>query len=200
MVQASKGEAGLQDDELLAFLTVLLVAGNETTRNALTGGLLALSCFPEQKALMLEHLFDDEFMDKAVDELVRYVSPVLGFIRTVTEPHTLRNTDLVEGDRILMLYGSANRDDRQFTDPDVLDLTRDPNPHLGFGIGPHYCLGSNLARAEVKIVFQELLSRLPEIQVPEGVTPSRGESTLVLALNHMPAMVGAPAPCPAPPA
>lgn len=177
----------LKDDELLAFLTILLVAGNETTRNAITGGLAALSRFPEQKQLMIDHLDDDAFMDLAADEIVRFVTPVLGFIRTVTTPHTYRNTELKEGDRILMLYGAANRDPSVFSDPDELILTRDPNPHLGFGIGPHFCLGSNLARAEIKTVFQELFRRLPDIAVPPGVVPSRGDSTLVLALEDLPA-------------
>jgi cytochrome P450 family 142 subfamily A polypeptide 1 len=186
---------GLNDDELLAFLAVLLVAGNETTRNAISGGLVALSKHPEQKQQLLDHLFDDAFMDLAVDELVRYVTPVLGFIRTVTRDHTYRNTDLKEGDRILMLYASANRDERVFTDPDTLDLTREPNPHLGFGIGPHFCLGANLARMEVKTVFQELLTRLPDITVPEGVAPGRGESSLVIALKDIPAEFTA---CPVP--
>jgi cytochrome P450 len=181
----------LQDDELLAFLTVLLVAGNETTRNALTGGITALSRFPEQKKLLLDHLDDEEFMDKAADEIVRYVTPVIGFIRTVTRAHTYRNTELKEGDRILMLYGSANRDDSVFTNPDELDLTRDPNPHLGFGIGPHFCLGANLARTEIKVVFQELFGRLPDIAVPDGIGPKRGDSTLVLALNELPATFSA---------
>ncbi|HLU41279.1 MAG TPA: cytochrome P450 [Microthrixaceae bacterium] len=180
-------EERLEDDELLAFLTVLLVAGNETTRNAISGGLLALSRFPDQKQLMLEHLHDDEFMAVAVEEIIRYVTPVLGFIRTVTRDHTYRNTELKEGDRVLMLYGGANRDERVFEDPDRLDLTRTPNPHLAFGIGPHYCLGANLARMEVTTVFQELLTRLPDITVPAEITPSRGDSTLVLALNHLPA-------------
>ena len=178
---------GLNDDELLAFLTVLMVAGNETTRNAITGGMLALSRFPEQRQLLLDHLDDAEFMATAVDELVRYVTPVLGFIRTVTVDHEYRNTKLKEGDRVLMLYGGANRDPRVFVDPDVLDLTRSPNPHLGFGIGPHFCLGANLARMEITTVFQELLTRLPDIVVPEGITPDRGDSSLVLALQHMPA-------------
>jgi cholest-4-en-3-one 26-monooxygenase len=186
---ARRTEAGqrLNDDELLAFLTVLLVAGNETTRNAISGGLLALSHAPEQKQLLLDHLWDDAFMDVAVDELVRFVSPVLGFIRTVTRDHTYRNTELREGDRVLMLYASANRDERVFDRPDALDLTRDPNPHLGFGIGPHFCLGANLARMEVRTVFQELLSRLPDITVPEGVVPGRAESSLVIGLQDMPA-------------
>ncbi len=187
----------LDDDELLAFLTVLLVAGNETTRNAISGGLAALSKFPEQRKLMLENLHDEEFMDRAVDELVRYVTPVLGFIRTVTRDHTYRNTDLKEGDRVLMLYGSANRDERVFDRPDELDLTRDPNPHLGFGIGQHFCLGANLARMEIKTVFQELLTRLPDISTPPDFTLDRGDSTLVLALQHMPVSFSAPEGCPA---
>lgn len=185
---AENGQSvGLNDDELLAFLAVLLVAGNETTRNAISGGLVALSQFPDQKQLLLDNLWDDAFLDLAVDELVRFVSPVLGFIRTVTHDHTYRNTDLHEGDRVLMLYAGANRDERVFDRPDELDLGRDPNPHLGFGIGPHFCLGANLARMEVKTVFQELLSRLPDIEVPAGVTPGRAESSLVIALKDIPA-------------
>jgi len=188
-IEAERAADGdrLQDDELLGFLTILLVAGNETTRNALTGGVAALSKFPDQRKLLLDHLDDEAFMDLAADEIVRYVTPVLGFIRTVTRDHTYHNTDLKVGDRILMLYGSANRDDTVFTAPDELDLTRDPNPHLGFGIGPHFCLGANLARTEIKVVFQELFTRLPDIQVPEGAKPTRGDSTLVLALNKLPA-------------
>jgi cytochrome P450 len=189
-------EERLQDDELLAFLTVLMVAGNETTRNAITGGLVALSRFPEQRQLLLEHLDDEEFMAIAVDELVRYVTPVLGFVRTVTVEHTYRGTLLEEGDRVLMLYGSANRDERVFASPDELDLTRSPNPHLAFGIGPHFCLGANLARMELTTVFQELLTRLPDITVPAEAAPSRGDSTLVLALNHLPATFTPGAGCP----
>jgi cytochrome P450 family 142 subfamily A polypeptide 1 len=186
-LEAAGTHSSLNDDELLAFLTVLLVAGNETTRNAISGGLVALSKFPEQKQLMLDNLWDDEFMDRAVDEIIRYVTPVLGFIRTVTRDHTYRGTELKEGDRVLMLYGSANRDETVFENPDVLDFTRDSNPHLAFGIGPHFCLGANLARMEVKTVFQELLSRLPDITVPEDVAPRRGDSTLVIALEDIPA-------------
>ncbi len=189
-------EERLEDDELLAFLTVLLVAGNETTRNAISGGLVALSRFPDQKQLMLDNLQDQAFMEVAVEELIRYVTPVLGFIRTVTHDHVYRNTELKEGDRVLMLYGGANRDERVFEDPDRLDLTRSPNPHLAFGIGPHYCLGSNLARMEVATVFQELLTRLPDIAVPDDLVPSRGDSTLVLALNHLPATFTPGSGCP----
>jgi cytochrome P450 family 142 subfamily A polypeptide 1 len=186
-------KAELSDDELLAFLTILLVAGNETTRNAISGGMLALSLFPEQKAKMLANLDDDKFMDLAVDELIRYVSPVLAFIRTVTEDHTYKGIEFKQGDRVLMLYQSANRDEDVFDRPDELILDRSPNPHLAFGIGPHFCLGANLARMEVKTVFQELLARMPDITVPDGVPLDRGASSLVLALQHLPAK---PSGCP----
>ena len=177
----------LDDDELLSFLTVLLVAGNETTRNGISGGLLALSLFPEEADRFVAHLHDDEFLDKAVDELIRYVSPVIGFIRTVTEDHTYKGVDFKEGDRVLLLYQSANRDEDVFDRPDELVLDRDPNPHLAFGIGPHFCLGANLARLEVKTVLQELLHRIPDIRVAERAPLDRGASSLVLALQSLPA-------------
>jgi cytochrome P450 family 142 subfamily A polypeptide 1 len=184
--KARLGEA-LNDDELLGFLAILLVAGNETTRNAITGGMLALSLFPEQRDEMLEHLDDEEWMDRATDEIVRYVTPVLGFIRTVTADHDYKGQHLAEGDRILMLYQAANRDVAVFDHPDQLDLERQPNPHLAFGIGPHFCLGANLARMEVKVVFQELLGRLRDIQVRPDAELSRGDSALVIAIQHLPA-------------
>jgi cytochrome P450 family 142 subfamily A polypeptide 1 len=180
-------DGGLNDDELLAFLAVLLVAGNETTRNAISGGLLALSQFPDQKQLLLDNLDVDDFVDRAVDELIRFVSPVISFIRTVTTDHTYRGTELKEGDRVLLLYQSANRDERVFDDADVLDLQRDPNPHLAFGIGPHFCLGANLARMEVKLVFQELFARLSDITIDGDAELDRGDSSLVIALQHLPA-------------
>ncbi len=178
--------ARLDDNDLLAFLTVLLVAGNETTRNAISGGLIALSRNPDQRRLLVENLGDDEFMETAVDELIRYVTPVIGFVRTVARDHTYRNTELRAGDRILMLYGSANRDERAIERPDDLDLTR-RSDHLAFGIGPHFCLGANIARAEVRTVFEELFTRLPDIAVPEGVTIPRGGSSLVLSIEEVPA-------------
>jgi cytochrome P450 family 142 subfamily A polypeptide 1 len=195
LARMKERSGGLNDDELLGFLAVLLVAGNETTRNAISGGMLALSQFPEQKRLLLDNLDIDDFMDRAVDELIRYVSPVLNFIRTVTTDHEYGGVQLKEGDRVLLLYPSANRDDRVFDDPDELILTRDPNPHLAFGIGAHFCLGANLARMEVKLVFQELLTRMPDIRIDDDAPFSRGNSSLVLALQHLPATF-TPGTCP----
>jgi cholest-4-en-3-one 26-monooxygenase len=175
----------LTNDELLMFLTLVVVAGNETTRNALSGGLLALSQFPEQKKALLER---PELMETAVDEIIRYVSPVLSFCRTVTEDHTYRGVELRAGQRVLMLYQSANRDEDVFDAPDELRLDRDPNPHVAFGIGTHYCLGANLARAEVRVVFEEVFRRLSDIEVADGAELTRGDSSLVLAIQHLPAV------------
>ena len=195
-IRLAGNEQLLNDDELFGFLVILLVAGNETTRNALSGGMLTLSQFPDEKKRMVEHLHDDAFMDLAVDELIRYVSPVISFIRTVTEDHEYKGQQLAKGDRILMLYQSANRDETMFDRPDELILDRDPNPHLAFGIGPHFCLGANLARMEVKTVFQELLSRYPDITITEDAPFARGDSSLVLALQHLNATTGTDTGCP----
>ena len=178
-------EGSLSSDDLLMFLTLLLVAGNETTRNALTGGLTAFTRFPEERQKLLD---DPSLMASAADEIVRYVSPVMSFMRTVSEDHTYQGVDLRAGDRLFLLYQSANRDEAVFDDPDVFKVDRSPNPHLGFGIGTHYCLGANLARAEISVVFEELFGRLRDIRAVDPDTLDRGNSTLVLALSHLPAV------------
>jgi cytochrome P450 family 142 subfamily A polypeptide 1 len=178
-------EGTLEDDELFMFLCLLVVAGNETTRNALTGGLLAFSRFPEQRRALIE---DPSLIDGAVEEIVRFVSPVISFTRTVTETHDYAGHRFEEGQRVLMLYQSANRDEAVFTDPDEFRIDRSPNAHLGFGIGTHYCLGANLARAEIRAVFEQLFRRLHDIHVPDGARVPRGENTLVIALQHLPAV------------
>lgn len=182
---AVEGEDELTSDELLMFLAVVVVAGNETTRNAISGALRAFSEFPDQKEKLLAN---PELIDLAVDEVVRYVSPVLTFIRTVTEDHELHGRQLREGDRVIMLYQSANRDERVFDEPDMFRVDRDPNPHLGFGIGPHFCLGANLAKMEIKCVFEELFGRLRDIRVKDGASLTRSEHTLVLAIENLPAV------------
>ncbi len=131
---------------------------------------------------------DPALWDTAVDEIIRYVSPVLSFSRTVTEDHTLHGAELKAGEKVFMLYQSANRDEDVFDAPDELRVDRNPNPHVAFGIGTHYCLGANLARAEVRVVFEELFKRLGDIRVPDGTVPQRGASALVLSLEHLPAV------------
>ncbi len=175
----------LTDDELFMFLVLIVVAGNETTRNALTGGLVAFSQFPDQKERVIQ---DPSLWDTAVDEIIRFVTPVLTFSRTVTRDHAYNGVDFKAGDKVFMLYQSANRDEDVFDAPDELRVDRSPNPHLAFGIGTHYCMGANLARAEVRVVFEELFRRLADIRVPEGTAQQRGESSLVLSLQHLPAV------------
>ncbi|HYI62023.1 MAG TPA: cytochrome P450 [Acidimicrobiales bacterium] len=179
------GDGALQDDELLMFLTLLLVAGNETTRNAISGGLLALSRHPDQRQKLLD---DPGLIDLAVDEIIRWTTPVMTFMRTATQAHEVHGQRIEPGDRVLMLYQSANRDERAFDRPDDFVVDRQPNNHLAFGAGTHYCLGANLARLEVKLVFEELLARLPDIRAVDPSTIQRNRSTLVVGIEHLPAV------------
>ncbi|HVX16467.1 MAG TPA: cytochrome P450 [Acidimicrobiales bacterium] len=175
----------LSNDDLLMFLTLLVVAGNETTRNALSGGLHALSRFPDQRARLVA---EPELMETAVDEIVRFVSPVLSFNRTLTRDHVYKGVQLCEGDKVLMLYQSANRDEDVFDRPDDLILDRDPNPSLAFGVGTHFCMGYNLAKAEIRIVYEELFARLRDISAVDPSAPlERGDSSLVMSIKRLPA-------------
>ncbi len=174
---------GLEADQLLAFLVLLLVAGNETTRNALSGGMLALSRFPNERTKLAN---DPSLVNTATEEILRYVSPVISFSRTVTSDTELRGRELKTGDVLLNLYPSANRDADVFDDPDTLRIDRSPNLHLAFGTGPHFCLGANLARTEIRILLEELFTRLPDIHVPEGVDATRGPNSLVTTIQHLP--------------
>jgi cholest-4-en-3-one 26-monooxygenase len=172
----------LTQDELTMFLVVLLVAGNETTRNAIAGGMWALSQFPDQwQRLRME----PELFKTMADEICRYVSPVISFARTTTEPVVLHGQELGAGEKVLMLYQSANRDEAVFDEPDLLCLDRAPNPHLAFGIGPHVCLGVNLARLEIRVLFEELIRRFPQIHVRSGITPQYGQHALVHAIEAL---------------
>ncbi|HEV7523381.1 MAG TPA: cytochrome P450 [Acidimicrobiia bacterium] len=177
------GTLGLGADDLLAFLVLLLVAGNETTRNALSGGMLALSSFPGERDKLVNDL---TLVNSATEEILRYVSPVISFSRTVTRDTELRGRALKTGDVVLNVYPSANRDADVFDDPDVFHVDRSPNLHLAFGTGPHFCLGANLARTEIRILLEELFTRLPDIHVPEGVDAERGPNALVTTIQHLP--------------
>ncbi|MCU1466454.1 MAG: Cytochrome, partial [Actinomycetia bacterium] len=174
---------GLGSDDLLAFLVLLLVAGNETTRNALSGGMLALSNFPGERDKLVA---DMGLVNSATEEVLRYVSPVISFCRTVTSDTELRGRTLRTGDVLLNVYPSANRDADIFDDPDAFLVDRSPNLHLAFGTGPHFCLGANLARTEIRILLEELFTRLPDIHVPAGVDAERGANSLVTTIQHLP--------------
>ena len=183
-------DAGLQADELLSFFVLLLVAGNETTRNAMSGGMCALTEFPTERERLVNDL---SLINTATEEILRYVSPVISFSRTVTADTELRGRTLREGDVVLNVYPSANRDADVFDDPDTFRIDRSPNLHLAFGTGPHFCLGANLARTEIRIMYEELLTRLPDIRVAPGAEPERGPNSLVTTISHLP-VVFTPAP------
>jgi cytochrome P450 family 142 subfamily A polypeptide 1 len=176
-------EDSMENDEIIMFMTLLLVAGNETTRNAISGGMLALMENRDQLEMLRAH---PELLDSAVEEILRYVSPIICFRRTATRDTEIRGQAIKAGDRVMMLYQSANRDEDVYTDPDRFDVTRSPNPHLAFGIGPHFCLGANLARLELKVMLQELIARFPDMRPAPGATPKRSASTLVAGIEHLP--------------
>lgn len=158
LVAADVDGRGLTPRELGAFFSLLLVAGVETTRNAMAHGLALLTEHPEQRAL-LEADFD-RYADGAMEEIVRHSTPIIQFRRTVAAECELGGHTFRPGEKTVLFYASANRDERVFDDPDAFDITRSPNPHLGYGGGgPHHCLGAHLARQEMKALFRELLSR-----------------------------------------
>ena len=157
---ASEEQQGLAQDELLMLLTILLVAGNETTRNAISGGMQLLIENPGERQKLLD---DPALIPYAVEEMVRMVSPVHSFARTATRDVPLRDKQVRAGQQVLLIYPSANRDADVFERPDVFRVERNPQ-HLGFGVGTHFCLGANLARMEMRVAFQELLRRLPDME------------------------------------
>ncbi|MFC9976274.1 cytochrome P450 [Spirillospora sp. NPDC127200] len=153
----------LTDLELVMFLIQLLVAGNETTRHALSGGLRAFAEHPEQWAALRGR--PGELLGTAVEEILRWTTPVVYFLRTATRPVSLGGAELAEGDRVMLLYGAANRDPDAFgPDADRFDIARRPEaPGLAFGFGPHFCLGAALARMEIRLLLEELLPRAERI-------------------------------------
>jgi cytochrome P450 len=176
-----EGDA-LTHQELASFFILLVTAGNETTRTAIAHATWAFSQFPDQRAL-----WQADFEGRAataVDEIVRWASPVIWMRRTVSEPTTLSGTELQAGDRVLLFYNSANRDSEVFDNPYRFDVLRDPNPHLGFGAaGPHFCLGAHLARREIKVIHRELFRRLPDLAATSE--PVRLRSNFVNGIKHL---------------
>ena len=172
----------LTSAELASFFVLLVVAGNETTRTALSHALMLLTAYPEQRALLAADL--EGRIAGAVEEIVRYASPVLFMRRTVTRDYTMNGQDYREGDKVVLFYYSANRDEAVFTDPERFDITRSPNPHVGFGApGPHFCLGAHLARREITVMLRELLTRVPDITAGE---PDRLLSSFINGIKRMP--------------
>jgi cytochrome P450 len=173
----------LTHQEIASFFILLLVAGNETTRNAISQGVLALSENPEQRARWAA----DPGLDRtAVEEIVRWTSPITWMRRTATQDGEVNGHRFTAGDKFLLFYAAANRDPEVFRDPQVFDLTRDPNPHVGFGAkGPHFCLGAHLARREIAVTFRALFEQLPDLEV--AGEPDRLRSSFVNGIKRLPA-------------
>jgi cytochrome P450 len=174
--------------ELASFFILLVVAGNETTRNAISHALLLLTERPDQRELLLADL--DGRIGPAVEEIVRYVSPVIWMRRTLTADTVMNGHAYQEGDKVLLLYQAANRDETVFgPTAEQFDITRTPNPHVGFGAaGPHFCLGAHLARREISVILRELLTRVPDIR-PAG-EPDYLLSSFINGIKHLPCEFG----------
>jgi cholest-4-en-3-one 26-monooxygenase len=174
------GEA-LTDEEILYFCYLLIVAGTETTRNAISGGMLALCEHPVERARLVA---EAALLPTAVEEILRWTSPVLHMARYVTRDTTLHGQPIRAGERVLLWYPSANRDAAVFPDPDRFDVGRTPNEHLAFGLGEHFCLGAGLARQEVRVMVETLLARLPDLELAGPI--ERLRSSFIGGIKHMP--------------
>ena len=173
----------LTSQEIASFFILLLVAGNETTRNAISQGVLALSEHPAERDRWAA---DPGLTRTAVEEIVRWTSPITWMRRTATQDVELSGRSFPAGSKFLLFYGAANRDPAVFADPHRLDLARDPNPHVGFGSrGPHFCLGAHLARREIGVAFRAFAEQLPDLEVTGE--PARLQSSFVNGLKRLPA-------------
>ena len=181
LANASVGDAAIPALELLSYYLLLVVAGNETTRNAASGGLLALI---ERPGEMQKLRADPGLVDSAVEEIVRWTSPVIQFCRTPVEDFELRGQKIRARDSMCLLYPSANRDEDAFDAPDEFRVDRRPNPHVGFGIGEHFCLGASLARLELRVIFRELAERLESVELDGPV--ERMRSSFLGGVKRMP--------------
>jgi hypothetical protein len=174
----------LSEPELIGFGFLLLVAGNETTTNLISNAAILLDRHRDQRRLLVD---DPARIPGAIEEFLRYDSPVQGLARTLTAPVTLHGVTIPEGSKVLLLFGSANHDERAIPEAERFDVLRDPNPHVAFGFGAHFCLGANLARLEARVAFEELLARLPDYRMTQSRVarhcsgPIRGALSLPVA-------------------
>ncbi len=184
LVNADVDGESLSRQDIASFFILLVIAGNETTRNAISWGLEYLTQHPEQRAIWTADV--EGVSGSAVEEIVRLASPVTYMRRTATQATSIGGVDIAEGDKLSMFYLAANRDEDVFADPYTFDVRRDPNPHLGFGgPGPHFCLGAHLARREIAVMFKELFARLPDIRTTGAPDPL--SSAFIHGVKHLPA-------------
>jgi cytochrome P450 len=189
LVQAHLDGSSLTDDEISGFVVLLAVAGLDTTRHTTSHAMKALTDAPDQRRVLQADLAGG--IDTAVEEFVRWATPVMTFRRTATRDTTLNGQSIAEGAKVVLFYASGNRDETVFEDADRLDVLRSPNKHLGFGGGgPHFCLGNQLARAQLRALFTELLTRVPDLQTGQ---PEFLNSSFIHGVVRMPCVIGTPA-------
>lgn len=181
LVHGDLGGDKMSDMDVLANCLLLILGGQETTRNAMSGGMMQLMQSPDQKARVAA---DRSLIKGTIEEFLRWTSPITHLMRTATEDSELRGRKIRKGDKVVVWNVSANRDGEVFSDPFRFDITRDPNDHLAFAHGEHFCVGANLARLELRLMLDELLTRLPDMQ-PAGKA-ERLRSNFVAGIKHMP--------------
>jgi cholest-4-en-3-one 26-monooxygenase len=177
----------LDDEALLQESLLILVGGDETTRHVISGGMHALLQNPDQLRRLVE---EPRRVPAAAEEMLRWVTPIQNMNRTATRDLELRGERIRAGEKVLLLYPAANRDDAVFADPHRFDVTRDPNPHVAFGgYGAHFCLGASLARLELRVMFEELLHRLPNLELASSEPPPLRPSNFIVGIEHLPVQV-----------
>ena len=183
MVNAEVDGDRLTESDLGSFFVLLVVAGNETTRNSISHGMKALCDYPDQRRLFMDDF--ESVLPSAVEEIVRWASPVIFMRRTTKEACVLGGQELKKGEKVVLFYNSGNRDEEVFEDPYRFDLMRSPNEHIGFGgPGPHFCLGANLARREIGVFYRALFQHLPDLEI--SGEPERLASSFIHGIKHMP--------------
>lgn len=183
LVNAEVDGRSLTDDEVLGEALLILVGGDETTRHVLSGGMQQLMANPDQRDRLVA---EPAGIRTAVEEMLRWVTPIKNMARTVTRDTDCFGTDLIAGEKVLLLFESANFDENHFDNPDIFDARRDPNQHLAFGFGTHFCLGNQLARIEARLMFERVLARLPDLaRSTDGPLPRRA-ANFISGIESMP--------------
>ena len=173
----------LTDDELLLETLLILIGGDETTRHVISGGMYELLKHPDQRRLLAG---DPSKIPAAVEEMLRWVSPIQNMARTATRDVELRGQRIREGQRLLLLYPSANRDPEVFAEPMTFNVERSPNDHVAFGFGAHFCLGASLARLELRVLFEEIVARMPTLELVSDDPPPRRASNFISGIESLP--------------
>jgi cytochrome P450 family 142 subfamily A polypeptide 1 len=182
LVHAEVDGDRLTEDDIVHESLLILIGGDETTRHVITGGAYQLLTHPEQWQRLLD---DRALLPSAVEEMLRWVSPIKNMKRTATRDVDFAGKQIRQGDSLLLLYPSANRDEDTFVDPDTFNIERHPNDHVAFGFGSHFCLGNSLARLELQVMFEQLLTRLPDLRLVETEEPSYRPANFVSGYETM---------------